>query len=191
MAELHHLVLLAQRLAEGRRQHPSHTAFSQWLKDNDLDHLTHRDRAALLKIAQLDPQEASTAISKSRYITPERLWYRVVRPRLTVPKTAPLPEHKTPEGKVDPVEEFLERLEARQPGSAEIIQDDVLPFSLEVVATSRRPMFVLHCWLANHYWLDLDGDDLAMLVSLISTLTYPEWVEAVTRVRKTPRRSDQ
>jgi hypothetical protein len=73
MAELHPLVLLAQRLAEGRRQHSSNAAFGQWVKDNGRDHLIHRDRAALLRIGQLDSQEASALISRSSYTTPKRL----------------------------------------------------------------------------------------------------------------------
>ena len=98
MAGLHHLVLLGQRLAEGRRQHPSNAAFGQWLKASGLDHLTHRDRAALIRIAQLDPEAASAAIRLSRFTSPEHLWYRAlshaVRKTLPVPvrKTAPEPE---------------------------------------------------------------------------------------------------
>ena len=99
VAKLHPLVLLAQRLAQGRRQHPSNAAFGQWLKDNGLGHLEHQTRAALLKIAKLDPEAASAAIRLSRFTSPEQLWYRAlshmaVRKALPVPvrKTAPEPE---------------------------------------------------------------------------------------------------
>ena len=131
MAELHHLVLLAQRLAEGRRLHPSNAAFGQWVKDNGFDHLTHRDRAALLSIAQLDPQEASHHINRSSYTTPEHLWYRVLR-HLAVRKTTLVPVRKTePEPEVEvcsteQIKEFLKRLETLQPGSYQFIYEEVL-----------------------------------------------------------------
>ena len=94
MAELHPLVLLAQRLAQGRRQHPSNAAFSQWLKDNGLGHLAHQARAALLKIAKLDPEAASAAIRLSRFTSPEQLWYRALS-HMAVRKTLPAPVRKT------------------------------------------------------------------------------------------------
>jgi hypothetical protein len=90
VAKLHTLVLLAQRLAQGRRQHPSNAAFSQWLKDNGLGHLAHQARAALLKIAKLDPEAASAAIRLSRFTSPEQLWYRALS-HMAVRKTLPVP----------------------------------------------------------------------------------------------------
>ena len=86
MADLHPLVWLALHLAEGRREHPSNAAFGQWVR-NDPEvrrltrgHLTHQDRAALIKIAQLDPEEASVAIRRhGSFAGPERLWRDVLR----------------------------------------------------------------------------------------------------------------
>jgi hypothetical protein len=78
MAKLHALVMLARRLAQGRRQHPSNAAFGQWLKDNGFGHLTHQTRAALLKIAKLDPEAASAVIRLSRFTSAEQLWYRAL-----------------------------------------------------------------------------------------------------------------
>jgi hypothetical protein len=93
------------------------------VKDNGLDYLAHRDRGALIRIAHLDPQEASDHISRSSHTTPELLWYRVLSrlavrntPSATVRKTTLVPVRKTePEPEVEgeyakKVEEFLERL---------------------------------------------------------------------------------
>ena len=89
------MVLQAQRLAKGRRQHPSNAAFGQWLKASGLDHLTHRDRAALIRIAQLDPEAASAAIRLSRFTSPEHLWYRALS-HMAVRKTLLVPVRKSP-----------------------------------------------------------------------------------------------
>ena len=101
MADLHPLVWLALHLAEGRREHPSNAAFGQWVR-NDPEvrrltrgHLTHQDRAALIKIAQLDPEEASVAIRNVRFARPELLWRDVLRL---------LPARKTPGSRNEVVE---------------------------------------------------------------------------------------
>ena len=101
MADLHPLVWLALHLAEGRREHPSNAAFGQWVR-NDPEvrrltrgHLTHQDRAALIKIAQLDPEEASVAIRNVSFARPELLWRDVLRL---------LPARKTPGSRNEVVE---------------------------------------------------------------------------------------
>ena len=187
MAKLHHLVLLAQRLAEGRRLHPSNAAFGQWVKDNGFDHLTHRDRTALLRIAQLDPQEASHHINRSSYTTPEHLWYRVLR-HLAVRKTEPEPEVEV--YSTEQIKEFLKRLETRQPGSYQFIYEEVLPFALSLTWSSNDPINVFRFWLERLVYLDLDGDDRHTLVELVFKSRHSSWVEYLERrLRKTPRRS--
>ena len=102
MADLHPLVWLALHVAEGRREHPSNAAFGQWVR-NDPEvrrltrgHLGHQDRAALIKIAQLDPEEASVAIRRhGSFARPELLWRDVLRH---------LPARKTPGSRNEVVE---------------------------------------------------------------------------------------
>jgi hypothetical protein len=191
MAELHPLVLLAQRLAEGRRQHSSNAAFGQWVKENGFDRLTHRDRAALIRIAQLDPQEASDHISRSSHTTPELLWYRVLS-RLAVRKTALVPVRKTePEPEVEgeyakKVEEYLERLRLRSSAGLlwlmgyrsdledcdpEVFYDS---FDVHVIAlaalledTSADPLGLFKHWLEDQKLFGLDNDDRDFLLGLI------------------------
>ena len=138
MNDVHHLIAIAQRLAEGR-------------------------------------------IRRSSYTTAERL--------PAVCKTEPEPPE--PEVIIEQIAELLGRLEARQPGSAAHIVNEVLPFSLKLFVSSRHPIVVIHCWLENHYWLDLDDADLGLLVRLIYYASLPQWREARDRVRKTPAAADQ
>jgi hypothetical protein len=105
-ANLHYIAVLAQRVAEGRRQHPSNAAFGEWVRNDpevlrrNRGPLTHQDRAALLKIAQRDPQEASAAIQRhGGSAGPERLW-RDVLSYLAARKTTPAaPVRKRAEGR--------------------------------------------------------------------------------------------
>ena len=95
MAELHYIIVLAQRVAEGRKQHPSNTHFGEWA-DNDPEVLRRNRGGLAARLPKLDPQEASAAIRRSRYSAPERLWYNDLK-YLAVRKTPPaLPKRKTP-----------------------------------------------------------------------------------------------
>jgi hypothetical protein len=194
MADMHPLVVLAQRLAEGRRQHPSNAAFGQWVKDNGLGHLTHRDRVALLRIATLDPQEASTLIRRSSYTTPEHLWYRALS-RLAVRKTTSVAVRKTepePEGEVDyadKVEEFLERLRLAHGDDApedwyQFFDEHVIHIAAMLLGISDDPPMVFGVWLDSQTLFDLDDDDRDFLVELIGK-HHDTWFEIVQRMRKT------
>ena len=197
MAELHQLVLLAQHLAEGRRQHPIDAAFGQWVKENELSHLTHRDRAALLRIAKLDPQEASARIRESRYVTPEHLWYRALRhlavcktPSVAVRKTEPAPEPEVDYAKK--VEEFLERLRLADKDDPEDFSEffdlHVIHVAEMLLYTSGDPLGVFKHWVEDQILFDLDDDDRDFLVELIDESRSSTWVEVVNRrIYKTPR----
>jgi hypothetical protein len=207
MAELHHWVFLAQRLAEGRRQHPSNAAFGQWLKkDPELRRLTHRDRAALLKIATLDPQEAAAAIRRSNYTTPEHLWYRALitlagRKTAAAPvrKTEPEPEPEA-EDEVDyaeKVEDFLERLRLADKEKVdpacwyEFFDEYVLQLAATLNYTSSDSVWVFGQWLEHQRLYDLNDDDRDFLIELTFPSRYDTWAEIVKRVRKSPRRSSR
>jgi len=177
VAEQHHLVLLAQRLAEGRRQYPGNTAFGQWVKENVLGHLTHRDQAALLRIAQLDPQEASARIRESRYATPEHLWYRALRhlavrktPSVAVRKTEPVPKPEVDYAKK--VEEYLERLRRADKDDPEDFYEffdlHVIHVAAMLLYTSGDPLGVFKRWVEDQILFDLDDDDRDFLVEQIA-----------------------
>jgi hypothetical protein len=166
MADLHSLVVLAQRLAEGRMQHPSNAAFGQWVNDNGLGHLTHRDRAALLRIATLDPEEASAAILASRYTTPEHLWYRAL--------TALVPVRKTlePDAELEArIEDFLQRLMDGDPAYPDWLwwfDNHVAAVAGAIDYQTANPARVFEAWLEEQRLLDLNEDDYALLRTLIS-----------------------
>ena len=105
--DLHYIVVLAQLVAEGRRRHPSNAAFGEWVKNDpevlrrNRGPLTHQDRAALIKIAQLDPQEASAAIQRhGAFAGPERLWRDVLSYLAARKTTQAAPLRKTVEAVV-------------------------------------------------------------------------------------------
>lgn len=182
--DLHRVVLLAQRVAAGRNRYPSNADFAVWLKAEGLDHLAHRDRAALIRIAALDPQETSSAIAASTYTEPERLWYRVLRPlrrsALNAARTSTVPEAELPER----IEALLSRLAGEEwrsgsenmrawfyrhfIGMADILDD-----------TTPDPTPLFQRWLDEQDLLELDDGDRALLMTLLIEEIRDAWRDIV------------